>query len=92
MREATEIVIAALRPNRVSVFVFGSRARADAGVRSDIDLAIMATGALPQGALAAAREALEDSTIPQRVDLVDLAASDPELRRRVLREGILCNG
>lgn len=53
---------------------------------------MMAPGGLPQEALAAAREALEESTIAQRVDLVDLAIADPEMKRRVLREGILCDG
>lgn len=91
-REASEIVIAALHPHAVSVFLFGSRARGDARSRSDIDLAVLAPGGLPPEALATAREALEESTIAQRVDLVDLAAADPDFRRRIMREGILCNG
>ncbi len=89
--EASRIVIDALRPRAVRVYVFGSRARGDAGMRSDIDLAIVADRRLPRASLAKAREALEESTIPQRVDLVDLAAAPPALHDKVLREGIQCS-
>jgi hypothetical protein len=44
---------------------------------------------LPRALLASLREALEESTIPNRVDVVDLAETDAAFRDRVHREGIL---
>ena len=43
---------------------------------------------LPRGLLASLREALEKSTIPNRVDVVDLAKTDAAFRDRIRREGI----
>lgn len=39
--------------------------------------------------LARLREALEESTIPYRVDVIDLADTDPAFRERVRREDIV---
>jgi hypothetical protein len=39
--------------------------------------------------LATLRDALEESTIPYRVDVVDLAETDADFRERIRREGVL---
>jgi predicted XRE-type DNA-binding protein len=55
------------------------------GVRvrlSVIDVAIDAAAPLPRGVVAALRDALEESTIPYRVDVVDLAETDLDFRER----------
>ena len=68
--------------------LFGSRARGDAGDRSDIDLATVAAEKLPADLLARIREVLEDAPIPFRADVVDYQATSPELRQAIDREGI----
>jgi predicted nucleotidyltransferase len=68
--------------------LFGSRARRDARAASDIDLAIRGETPVPPALLAEARQALEDSRVPFRVDLLDYAAASPELQRAIDREGI----
>jgi len=70
------------------LILFGSRARGDAGPYADIDLAIKADGALAGDRLALAREALEQSNIPFRVDLLDYATASAALRRAIDEEGI----
>jgi hypothetical protein len=86
--EVRRIVLAGLRDLGVRVFLFGSRARGDARATSDIDVALLSARPIPRGTLAAIREALEESRVPFRVDLVDLAAAGAELREHALREGI----
>jgi predicted nucleotidyltransferase len=72
------------------VYLFGSWARGAQRPTSDIDVAIeSAEPPLPRALLASLREALEESTIPNRVDVVDLAETDAAFRDRVRREGIL---
>ncbi|MFN3610998.1 nucleotidyltransferase family protein [Tepidimonas sp.] len=68
--------------------LFGSRARGDARPQSDIDVALCSGSPLPLDELAALREALEESSIPFRVDLVDLARAAPALRQAIEREGV----
>ena len=70
------------------VYLFGSWARGTQRPTSDIDVAIESAEPLPRALLASLREALEESTIPNRVDVVDLAETDTAFRDRVRREGI----
>lgn len=88
LEEARRIVLDALGRYRVRVWLFGSRARGDAVRGSDIDIAVLALEPLPEGLLEETRQALEDSQVLFPVDLVDLSTAEPELRKRVEREGI----
>lgn len=88
MVQARAIVLRALAGREVRVFLFGSRARGAAHPASDIDIGVLPEEPLPRGLLAELREALEESAIPQTVDLVDLSEADPEFRARVLAEGV----
>lgn len=76
----------------VKVYLFGSWARGDATVVSDVDLAIDSEVPLPPGTLALLRERLEESRVPYRVEVVDLQAVEPAFRRRILKEGVLWSG
>jgi predicted nucleotidyltransferase len=86
--EVRRIVLQGLGALRARVWLFGSRARGDAGRPSDIDVAILPLEPFPDGTLARIAEALENSLVLHSVDLVDLSTADPELRDRVEREGI----
>lgn len=90
LEEVRAIVLSGLRGVPARVFLFGSHARGLARRTSDIDVAILSDD-LPAGVLSEIREALEESTIPYQVDLVDLGHADPSLRERVLREGVPWN-
>lgn len=71
----------------VSIRVFGSVARGDAGPDSDVDLLIEAgpvTSAWFPGGLVADLEAL----LGRRVDVVTARGLMPELRAHVLREAV----
>lgn len=89
LKRVEHIVRCALGPHRATVYLFGSWARGLQRPASDIDVAIEGSEALPPGVLAGVREALEESTIPYRVDVVDLADTESDFRERVHREGVL---
>ena len=82
-------VIRALAGQRARVYLFGSWASGTQRRASDIDLAIEAETKLPEAVLSRLREALEESHVPYRVDVVDLADVDASFRARALREGQL---
>ena len=84
-----EIVRQTLASMPVDVYLFGSRASGRPRATSDVDVAIDAVAPLPPGVLATLREALEESTVPYRVDVVDLAETDSDFRERIRREGVL---
>ena len=85
---ARRIVRRVVGSEDAQLLLYGSRARGDAGPHSDIDLALVPRRSLPPGVLARVREALEDSTIPYRVEIVDLSTVNEDFRRNVLAEGI----
>lgn len=85
--EARAIVRRSLRGLTVEVYLFGSRADGSARMASDLDIAVLPLGPLPVDALARLQEALEESTIPYEVDVVDLSRVVPSFRERVMREG-----
>ena len=85
------IVAARLGRYGVRVYLFGSRATGGARAGSDIDIAVDPCEPLPPGTLAELREALEESTIPFRVDVVDLRDTDARFRDRVREEGVEWN-
>jgi hypothetical protein len=80
-------VVRALGAQPARVYLFGSWASGTQHRASDIDLAIEAPTKLPAGVLSRLREALEESRVPYRVDVVDLAEVDASFRARALREG-----
>jgi type I restriction enzyme S subunit len=63
------------------IWVFGSRALRAAKRFSDLDLAILGDSGIPAAALADLREALDESDLPFKVDLVDWSTTSPSFRR-----------
>ena len=59
-------------PQSAKVWAFGSRARGDNREASDLDLAIDLGRALTLGEMAALCAGFEESTLPYKVDLVDM--------------------
>jgi len=86
--EIRRLVLSGLGVCPAKVYLFGSRAVGGARENSDIDVAVLPLAPLPYGTLARIRDSLEESTIPWRVDLVDLSTAPPALQARVRAEGI----
>ena len=88
LAKARRIVGKLLGSQRARLFLFGSRARGKARRASDIDVAVLPEAPLRPGTLALVREALEESDIPYRVEVIDLSAASEAFRRKILAEGI----
>jgi len=91
LAKVRQIILTKLENYNVQVYLFGSRARGDAQITSDVDVAILPNEPLPIGLLSDLRESLFESNIPYQVDLVDLSSSDENFKQRVLKEGIIWN-
>jgi predicted nucleotidyltransferase len=89
-RQEIERILAPLLARwQAALRLFGSRARGDARRTSDIDLACSSERPISPAELSVAREALEESRIPFRIDLVDYCSAQPQLREAIDREGIV---
>jgi uncharacterized protein len=67
----------------VDAYVFGSRAGPNPKKQSDLDIALTATKPIDWRVMADLREALEESDLPIRVDLVDWSTCSDEFKRHV---------
>ena len=75
-------------PDR-EVLAFGSRATWTAKDYSDLDLAVMGEESLSLRTFSALDEALGDSDLPFKVDVVDWARIDDAFRRIIRRNGVV---
>jgi len=72
-----------------NIYLFGSRARKDNQPESDIDIAIDNNQKIDLYDLSIIKENIEESTIPFTVDIVDLNAVSDDLKKQILKDGIL---
>lgn len=71
-----------------TIYLFGSRARGDHSSTSDIDLAVSGSAAIEYSVLMKILMDIDETTIPMRVDLVDLLTAPKALRDNILKEGV----
>lgn len=88
-------VISAIRqacdacPGPVRVWLFGSRARGDAGREADIDLAVEAQGLTRKDWLRLWSHLTYDLPVLAAVDVVRLESAPDRLRQSIRAEGVL---
>ncbi len=82
-RSLVEDILRLHAPRPCRVWAFGSRVRGRARRFSDLDLAVDAGRPLTLGEAAILDEAFDDSDLPWRVDVVDLATCSDRFRREV---------
>ena len=87
-----KVVLDEISNEPVKVYLFGSWARGEEHVSSDIDIAVDSIDGVHLENLARLREALEESAVPYRVDVVDLAEAAKVLADKVRKEGIVWKG
>ena len=82
-----KLVLSRLNKENVQIFLFGSRARGDFNIRSDIDIGILPQGEWNKLALVLLREEIEELNLPYKIEIVDLSRVSRKFRDQVLREG-----
>lgn len=72
-----------------AIYLFGSRARISHREGSDVDLAIDAGKKVDWNTMLAIKAAIEESTIPLLVDVVDMHAITDDFKEEILKDAIL---
>ena len=70
-----------------TIYLFGSRATGQARTGSDIDFALDAGTTIPFKTLLSLQVAIEETTIPMQVDLVDFQDAPENLKKEILQKG-----
>jgi predicted nucleotidyltransferase len=84
-------VLRAHLPPGARAYVFGSRAHGRASTYSDLDLALEWDRPLGLDVIGEIAEALSESDLPYKVDIVDLSIVDPAFRARIAADCIAFN-
>jgi uncharacterized protein len=74
---------------KCKIYLFGSRARGSHSHGSDVDIAIDVNEKVEKNVVGVIREEIENSNIPYFVDIVDLNVVSEEMKKNILREGVL---
>ncbi len=82
------ILMRALDGKPCAVYLFGSRATGATQPASDFDIAVLADEDISRE-LSVARDMLEESNIPFKVDVVDLRLASPAFGHAVQVKGVL---
>lgn len=82
------IVLQHFSAQDVRIYLFGSWARGEHKRSSDIDIAIEGNRDISYE-ITLLREKLEESTIPRRIDVVDMNHAGTVLCQRIRKEGIV---
>jgi predicted nucleotidyltransferase len=85
------IIFEHIDPQAYKVFLFGSRAKGQAKRWSDFDIGIMGQQPLTATLQAELEEALEVSSIPYLVEIVDFHKVDENFKKLALEDAILWN-
>lgn len=80
-KEIKDIIFRFLDPKKYQVFIFGSRATGKSKKYSDYDVGIWGKKSVTWNVSAKIEEALEESDLPYKVDVVDFSLVSPEFRK-----------
>ena len=83
--EIKKIIFQFLDPKKYKVFIFGSRVKGKARKYSDYDIGILGKRPLPSYLKVLIEEALEESDLPFKVDIVDFSKVSEDFRKVALK-------
>jgi hypothetical protein len=84
-----EEVVTLLKNEKVRIILFGSRARGDNYVSSDVDIGIIPVGQFNEKPITLLKEKIENSNIPCKVEIVNLSEVSEEFRQESMKDFIV---
>ena len=82
------MVLATLEGEKVKIILFGSRARQDNCVTSDVDIGLIPQGRLDKRKVFLLKEKIEDLNIPYKVEIVDFSTVSPDFKKEAIKGAI----
>ena len=84
-----DLVVDCLKNENVKIILFGSRARGDNSVSSDVDIGIMPHQKIDEGKISLLRERIENSNIPYKVEIVNFISVSKDFKQEALKNIIV---
>jgi predicted nucleotidyltransferase len=87
--ELKDAVVGFLSKENVRIFLFGSRARGDNAVVSDVDIGVVPGEGFRKEKLALLREFIENLNVPYKVEIIDFSEVSEQFRVEALKDTVL---
>ncbi len=87
--ELREMIKEFFQDKKTKVYLFGSRARGDNYISSDVDIGILPQGKLKKEEISLLRERIENSCIPYKVEIVNLEEAGKGFLKEVLKDAVV---
>jgi len=84
--ELKDLVLNELKGEKVKVFVFGSRARGDNYIASDVDIGYIPKDNFDDKKITFLKEKIENSTIPYKVQVVNFNRVSEDFKKEALKD------
>ncbi|MFH1563831.1 MAG: nucleotidyltransferase domain-containing protein [Nitrospirota bacterium] len=79
-------VLDLLKDEDMKIVLFGSRARDNASISSDVDIGLIPKGKINRKKIVFLKEYVEELNIPYKVDIVDFSHVGKNFKREALKE------
>ena len=84
------LTLALLKDEEIKIILFGSRARGDNNLTSDVDIGLLPYGRIDRKKITLLKEKIEGMNIPYKVEVVDLSETSEEFRKEAMKGAMLC--
>ena len=84
-----KVILEVFKNDNVRIVCFGSRARRDSSMFSDVDIGVIPREKIKEKKFTLAREKIESLNIPYKVELVNFSEVSPDFKKEALKEVIV---
>jgi len=84
-----KVIIDFLKNDNVKIVLFGSRARGDNYILSDVDIGIIPYGKFDEKKITLLKADVENLNIPYKVEIVDFSRVSESFRKESLKEAVV---
>jgi predicted nucleotidyltransferase len=89
IEQIKDMVLDFFKNEKTSVYLFGSRARGDHKVYSDVDIGLIPEAELSRKKISQLLEIFENSAIPYKVEIINLEETTDDFRKQAMRDAVV---
>lgn len=83
---AKRIILSQIDKERISVFIFGSRAAGKEKHDSDLDIGLWSTTKISSTLIRKLNDSIEESIVPYHIDIIDFTRADKKFKKIALEK------
>ncbi len=86
LAQLKNLVLDELKSQNIKIFMFGSRARGDNYIGSDVDIGLIPKGKMDSNKISLLKEKIDNSNIPYKVEIVNFNDVSEDFKSEALKD------